>query len=437
MPPFHWWRTVFFLIPRIARVHDRARHAVARLEPVRPQRGYFAHWCARMWSRLILATTGVRVVVAGLERLEPGRTYVFVAEPPEHLRHSDPVLVAAVSAADHREGIARKLSVPGLASSPHRSHARRPQAARSRTRIFGWASRLTSNGLSLIVFPEGTRSRDGRVARFKGGSFYLALEAGLPVVPLSVVGSRHVMLKGRLATYPGEVRLVVHEPIDTHGTGRLRSPRSSASASGGSSRPTPSPISEPRRPTSMRFTLAPDLVSHRPSRRAVARWRDRRRARRRAWTRPLAAAEAAVRAHPPAEIAAVRTMYKRVGLDPTKTRPSSEALLRRVRKGDSAAAHQLDGRRLQLVLARVPAAVRAVRRRAHRRRRRAAHRPAGRVLSRHPQGRCARRRPHRAGRSRRTVRQPDVRLGAHDGDDRDDARACSSCSRRERWSRGR
>ena len=53
------------------------------------------------------------------------------------------------------------------------------------------------------MFPEGTRSRDGRVARFKGGSFYLALEAGLPVVPLSVVGSRHVMLKGRLATYPG------------------------------------------------------------------------------------------------------------------------------------------------------------------------------------------------------------------------------------------
>ena len=53
--------------------------------------------------------------------------------------------------------------------------------------------------------------------RFKGGSFYLALEGGMPVVPISVVGSRHVMLKGRLATYPGRVRLVVHEPIDTRG----------------------------------------------------------------------------------------------------------------------------------------------------------------------------------------------------------------------------
>jgi len=86
-----------------------------------------------------------------------------------------------------------------------------------RAKIFGWASRLTSNGLSLIVFPEGTRSGDGRVGRFKGGSFYLALESGLPVVPLSIVGSRHVMLKGRIATYPGHVTLVVHEPIDTRG----------------------------------------------------------------------------------------------------------------------------------------------------------------------------------------------------------------------------
>jgi DNA/RNA-binding domain of Phe-tRNA-synthetase-like protein len=84
----------------------------------------------------------------------------------------------------------------------------------------------------------------------------------------------------------------------------------------------------------MRFTLAPDLAS---ILRAGVLWldgatvveHDHR------LDAPLAAAESAVRVHPPAEIAAVRTMYKRVGLDPTKTRPSSEALLRRVRKGDA------------------------------------------------------------------------------------------------------
>ena len=84
----------------------------------------------------------------------------------------------------------------------------------------------------------------------------------------------------------------------------------------------------------MRFTLAPELSSIvRPGllwfADATVVERDPR------MDDPLAAAESAVRAHPPAEITAVRTMYKRVGLDPTKTRPSSEALLRRVRKGDS------------------------------------------------------------------------------------------------------
>ena len=90
-------------------------------------------------------------------------------------------------------------------------------SAPDRAKVFSWASRLTANGLCLIVFPEGTRSRDGRVAHFKRGSFYLALEAGLPIVPLSIIGSRHVMLKGRLATYPGQVRLIVHEPMVTSG----------------------------------------------------------------------------------------------------------------------------------------------------------------------------------------------------------------------------
>ena len=61
-------------------------------------------------------------------------TYVFVVESPEHLRHSDPVLVAAVSAAHHRQGVARQLSVPRLAPAAHRPHARRPPAPRSRAR---------------------------------------------------------------------------------------------------------------------------------------------------------------------------------------------------------------------------------------------------------------------------------------------------------------
>jgi 1-acyl-sn-glycerol-3-phosphate acyltransferase len=84
-----------------------------------------------------------------------------------------------------------------------------------RSGIFGWTSRLTANGLSLIVFPEGTRSRTGMMGKFKGGSIMLAMQAGLPIVPISVIGSRHVMKKGELTTRPGHVTVIVHDPIDT------------------------------------------------------------------------------------------------------------------------------------------------------------------------------------------------------------------------------
>jgi 1-acyl-sn-glycerol-3-phosphate acyltransferase len=215
IPPFHWWRTVFFLIPAIS-VYTIVLGTLSVASSLFERRGYFAHWCARTWSRLILVTTGVHVDVRGLERLVPGRTYVFVAN--HQSIYDIPILFWSLP---YQLRIIAKESLgrfPFLGWHLRRTghmlvNRRRPD----RDAIFGWASRLTSQGLSLIVFPEGTRSRSGVVGRFKRGSFYLALEGGLPVVPLSVIGSRHVMLKGRLATYPGRVRLVVHDPIDTSG----------------------------------------------------------------------------------------------------------------------------------------------------------------------------------------------------------------------------
>ena len=213
MPPFHWWRTVFFLIPAIS-LYTIVLGTLSIGSSLFERRGYFAHWCARMWARLILGTTGVHVDVSGLERLVAGRTYVFVAN--HQSIYDIPILFWSVP---YQLRIIAKASLgrfPFLGWHLRRTgHMLVNRARPDRTAIFGWASALTSKGLSLIVFPEGTRSPDGRVARFKGGSFYLALEAGLPVVPLSVVGGRHVMLKGRLATCPGHVRLVVHDPIDT------------------------------------------------------------------------------------------------------------------------------------------------------------------------------------------------------------------------------
>jgi 1-acyl-sn-glycerol-3-phosphate acyltransferase len=212
-PPYHWWRTVFFLIPAIS-VYTIVLGTLSIGSSVFEKRGYFAHWCARTWSRLILATTGVKVEVQGLHRLTPGATYLFVSN--HQSIYDIPILFWALP---FQLRIIAKESLgrfPFLGWHLRRTgHMLVDRKRPDRAAIFAWASRLTSTGLSLIVFPEGTRSPQGVVGRFKGGSFYLALEGGMPVVPISVVGSRHVMLKGRLATYPGRVRLVVHEPIDT------------------------------------------------------------------------------------------------------------------------------------------------------------------------------------------------------------------------------
>ena len=215
MPPFHWWRTVFFLIPVIT-VYTIVLGTISLCSGLVDRRGRVAHWCARMWSRLILTTSGVRVAIRGVERLEPGRTYVFVAN--HQSIYDIPILFWSLPYQLRIIAKASLGSIPFIGWHLRRTgHMLVDRTRPTPTRVIGWASRLTSNGLSLIVFPEGTRSRDGRVARFKGGSFYVALEAGLPVVPISVVGSRHVMLKGRLTSYPGEVSLIVHEPIDTQG----------------------------------------------------------------------------------------------------------------------------------------------------------------------------------------------------------------------------
>ena len=210
---FHWFRTVFFLIPAIG-VYTIVLGIASITSSFFDRRGHFAHGCARAWSWLILATTGVDVTVTGLERIVPGKTYVFVANHQSIydipcLFWSIPFQLRIIA----KESLGNfPMLGPHLKRTGHMLVDRRKP---DRSGIFGWASRLTSNGLSLIVFPEGTRSRSGMMVKFKGGSIMLAMQAGLPIVPISVIGSRHVMKKGELTTRPGHVRLIVHEPIVT------------------------------------------------------------------------------------------------------------------------------------------------------------------------------------------------------------------------------
>jgi 1-acyl-sn-glycerol-3-phosphate acyltransferase len=211
IPPYHWWRTVFFLIPAIS-IYTIVLGTASIVSSLWDRRGYFAHGCARAWSWLILRTTGVRVVVEGLERITPGTTYVFVSN--HQSIYDTPVVFASLP---YQLRIIAKESLarfPVLGWHLKRGgHLFVDRQKPDRAGILKRWRALVSEGLSLIIYAEGTRSVDGHVARFKAGSFLLAIEARLPIVPVAIVGTRQVMPKGRLRTEPAHVTLVVHDPI--------------------------------------------------------------------------------------------------------------------------------------------------------------------------------------------------------------------------------
>ena len=211
VPPYHWWRTVFFLIPAIS-VYTIVLGAVSLLSSLFDSRGRVAHRCARAWSRLILRTTGVGVSVEGLGRITPGTTYVFVSN--HQSIYDIPVIFASLPAELRIIAKASLARFPVLGWHLKRGgHLFVDRRHPDRLGILKRWRALVSDGLSLIIFAEGTRSEDGQVARFKGGSFLLAIQAGLPVVPIAVIGTRRVMPKGRLRTEPAKVALVVHDPM--------------------------------------------------------------------------------------------------------------------------------------------------------------------------------------------------------------------------------
>jgi 1-acyl-sn-glycerol-3-phosphate acyltransferase len=212
MKPWDWWRTVFYLIPLIS-LYTVALGTASLLSTVVDRRGNFGHKCARAWSWLILRTTGVQVAVEGLERLDPSRSYVFAAN--HQSIYDIPIVFASLPFQLRiiaKESLGR---IPFMGWHLQRTGHVLVDRARPGAGVVRKMARLVKQGHSLIVFPEGTRSTDGTVARFKGGPFVIALQAGLPVVPISVVGSRHVMFRGELTVRPGRVTVIVHDPIET------------------------------------------------------------------------------------------------------------------------------------------------------------------------------------------------------------------------------
>jgi len=208
---------VFYLIPAVS-VYTIVLGATSLVSTLFDPSGDFAHRCARAWARLILGTTGVRVRVRGAELIDASRSYVFAAN--HQSIYDIPIVFASVPS---QLRIVAKQSlgrIPFLGWHLYRAGHLLVDRQNPGAGIVKKMAKLAGERHSLIVFPEGTRSVDGAVARFKGGSFVFALDSGMPVVPISIAGSRHVMKKGRLMVCPGEVTLTVHPPIDTGGIER-------------------------------------------------------------------------------------------------------------------------------------------------------------------------------------------------------------------------
>jgi 1-acyl-sn-glycerol-3-phosphate acyltransferase len=217
LPPFHWWRTVFYLIPAVT-LYTIVLGTASLLSTVFDRGGNFGHRCARTWAWLILKTSGVQVRVSGLEHVDPFGSYVVAAN--HQSIYDIPIVFTSLPLQLRivaKESLGR---IPFLGWHLQRTGHLLVDRTNPGAGILKRMAQLVRGARSLIVFPEGTRSADGSVGRFKGGIFLLAIDSGLPVLPVSIARSRFVMMKGRLMVCPAEVTLTVHAPITTTGIAR-------------------------------------------------------------------------------------------------------------------------------------------------------------------------------------------------------------------------
>jgi 1-acyl-sn-glycerol-3-phosphate acyltransferase len=174
---------------------------------------------ARIWSGWILGSLGIPLAVTGRERLEPGQTYVLMSN------HQSVFDIFALFRSCDRpfRMVAKRILfwIPILGWSMWMcgfipiDRSNRDSAIRSLDR----AARKIRSGVSVLVFPEGTRSRDGTLQPFKKGGFMMALEAGVPVVPVVVLGTDAIMEKGSLRVGRADVTVRIGTPIETAGRG--------------------------------------------------------------------------------------------------------------------------------------------------------------------------------------------------------------------------
>ena len=179
--------------------------------------GRWQHFCARMWSWLILKTSGIRVRVEGLENVKRQETAIYCSN---HASAMDIPILFVHLPIQFRFLAKRSLfHLPFLGWHLRRSGHVSVDRARPHEAMKGFdrAAKRIREGRSVITFPEGTRSRTTEMRPFKSGSFYLAILAGVPVVPVTLNGTRAVLKPDTYHVRAGETEMIIHPSIPTAG----------------------------------------------------------------------------------------------------------------------------------------------------------------------------------------------------------------------------
>jgi 1-acyl-sn-glycerol-3-phosphate acyltransferase len=185
------------------------------------RRGRWQHGCARLWAWMILRTSGIRVRVEGLENLKPHQTVIFCVNHPSAV--DIPILLASIPMQFRFLAKRELFQLPFLGWFLHRAghisvERMRPHEARH---SFEEAAAKIRQGTPVVLFPEGHRNRlTSQMLPFKSGSFYLAISAGVPILPITLNGTRHAHEPDTLHIRPGRCEMIVHPAIPTAGLTR-------------------------------------------------------------------------------------------------------------------------------------------------------------------------------------------------------------------------
>jgi len=170
----------------------------------------------KLGARIAVWLAGARLEIHGLERIPRDRSAVFMAnhqsncDPPALLGVLPPIIVMVKKEFFRVPILGRGMLACGFIPVDRRNREQALEAVEEGVQAL-------KAGKPFLVYPEGTRSPDGRLQRFKKGVFVMAIKAGAPIVPISVSGSNKIMPKGKFVIRPGTVRITFHETVATEG----------------------------------------------------------------------------------------------------------------------------------------------------------------------------------------------------------------------------